>query len=248
MQKMPKNKKMHPVTIIVVLVLIGLGVFFIFKHKTVVAPSTTTETPVSQAPTAISISEVPINETNYSGKSVVITGSGTLADTARAYIADEIATFSQEANSDIMPDVPSGQDTIDIEGSYQKGSAYDSIILSEYLYTGGANGMSIYKVFTTSHATGAITSIKDIIAQSEEQAFVTYVKQKLLAYEPDSNTDYGQVIFPEDIANVTMDSFDDWSMDDKNLTLYFDKDTVAAGAVGAIKLDLPLSEVAKFLK
>jgi len=256
MRRATKKSSKKAGVFLLALILIALVLFFIFKHKTAVAPATTS-TPIVTSSQSISITEVPISEKYYSGSRPIIAGSGALADAARKYLDTEIANFAQEANDNVplalqQPDVDpaSAQYTIDIKGEYKKGDKYSSIILNEYLYTGGANGASTYKVFTADNATGTIISLQDIIAPSQQANFLAYVKQKLLAYQPaDDDSDNSEpVVFKDSVDKLTFSSLTDWSIDDSNLTLYFDQYAVAPGAIGAIALDLPQIEIVKFLK
>ena len=235
--------------IILILFLVVVGAFFIFKKHAVA--------PVEQVPTQsqeIAITTVSVAEQNYSGSYPKITGGGAIAVAARVYVANEIASFKKDADNEV-PDIrkefgsdsPSAQYTIDIQGTYQKGSVYDSIILSEYTFTGGAHGNSVSKVFTASKD-GAIVSLKDVISKTQQAAFVSYVKKKLLAYDSEDMQDGQPVVFTDEVEKLTLGSFENWSMDAKNLTIYFDRYAVAPGVVGDIDLQLPRKDVAKFLK
>lgn len=252
MRRQPKNKT-NPFTIILIIALLAGGAYLVFKPKDTIAPQVVT--PVVKTPTPISISEVKITKEYYTGTRPEILGDSALASAARTYVAGEIATFEADANEQVPDmrkqfgaDSPTGQYTIDIKGTYEKGDGYDSIILDEYLYTGGANGMSLYKVFTANHETGVITSITDVVPTSQQSAFVAYVKKKLLTYNPEGVEGAGSMVFKEDVAKLTIASLQDWSIDADAMTIYFDKYAVAPGATGPIALHLPRAEVNKYLK
>jgi len=200
----------------------------------------------------VSITTKKIIENNFSGSVPVITGTSSSAIEAQKYIDQTIADFKTRADTEVPdmkaefgPNSPPATYSIDITADYQKSTKTESIIISEYVYTGGANGMSIYKVFTNSLETGNILSLSDMIKPEKRDAFVSLVKQKLLVWTPYGVTE--PVVFPDEVNKLTFDSFTNWSLDGLNLNIYFDKYDIGPGALGAVVFPIPLADIQDFL-
>lgn len=198
--------------------------------------------------TAITITSLPIKEQYYSGTSIGIAGTSTLADTARLYVTSIINDFAATAAKEVPPMAtqfgagsPPATYTIDLNAVVVTGQTTTSIVIDSYVYRGGANGMSAYKVFTASKTTGKILALTDIIPTDKQQAFVSFVKKELLAQK-----DYG--VFPQDVQTLTMNSFRNWSFDTEgNLTIYFDKYEIGPGALGAVAFPISSDKVQPYL-
>lgn len=196
----------------------------------------------------ITITPQPIKEEYYSGLSISISGTSVLADTARQFITAQIADFATSAAREVPPMIsqfgagsPPATYTIEFHGVVVKGQTTTSIVLDSYVYRGGANGMSAYKVFTASNETGKILAIIDLIAKDKQTAFISFIKKEVLAKK-----DYG--VFPEEVQALTMDSFSNWALDtDGNLTIYFDKYQIGPGALGAVAFPISAEKLEPFL-
>jgi hypothetical protein len=117
---------------------------------------TNTEVPKKQVvnnkkPVSISIQK--IKEENFSGTMPIFSGSSNIASSARAYVKEQVSLFRTQANTDVPDmrkkfgaDSPVATYTIDINAKYIKNKNTESIVMSMYTYTGGANGNDIYKV------------------------------------------------------------------------------------------------------
>jgi hypothetical protein len=205
---------------------------------------------IVQIPTEITHKE--IKEENYSGERPIIKGTRLLATTAQKYVDERIKEFSEQANKEV-PDMREqfGDDalfatySIEIRATQKESTVTESIVMTEYVYTGGANGMSSYKAFNASRADGHIIPITEIIRKDKQSAFVEYVKKELLSWQPDGAE--GLVVFNEDVEQITLDSFEDWSQDDESFIIYFDKYSIGPGALGAVAFPLPLSVVENYL-
>ena len=201
--------------------------------------------------TPISIKSQNIKEENFTGKVAVISGSSNLAIEAQKYIDQTISDFRKQANIDV-PDIrakfgagsPPATYEIDIDATYIKGPTTESIVMSLYEYTGGANGNSTYKVITASNANGKILSLADIIKKDEQTTFTEFVKKALLNWQPEGST--APVVFTEEVNGLQFNSFTNWSLDNKNLVIYFDKYAVGPGALGPVALPIPLSTIKNF--
>lgn len=200
----------------------------------------------------IAIEKVDIKETNFTGSKPAISGSAQIAIEAQKYINAQIAEFKKSADEEV-PDMrdkfgadhPTANYTVDIEAKYLPGTKTDSIVLNMYFYTGGANGNSLYTVFTENNATGEILKLKDLVKKDQQLAFANLVKTSLLNWRPEESE--GLVVFEDTVQELTFDMLSDFSLDDKNLTLYFDKYEVGPGALGAIAFPIPLTKVSGML-
>ena len=201
---------------------------------------------------AVSITTKTIKEENFTGKVAVVSGESPIAKAAQAYIDKSVADFRKQADTDVPDmrkqfgaDSPTANYEIDIDAKQAAGPKTESIVLDTYVYTGGAHGSSSYKVYTASRATGEMLSLSDVIQTDQQAAFTNFVKKELNAWQPAGST--APVVFPEDVGSLKFDSFTDWSLDEKNLTLYFSQYEIGPGVLGEVAFPLPLSKVKDFL-
>ncbi len=227
--------------------------FQLGEKKAQILPPVEKEQSASPASNAITITKQNIKEENFSGSMPVISGGSPLALLARTYINETISNFRKQANTDVPDmrkhfgaDAPPATYTIDIGAKDVKGNATESIVIDMYAYTGGANGNSSYKVFTANRTSGQILSLADIIKSDEQNAFTEFLKNKLNTWAPEGST--APVVFPEDVNALTFASFTNWSLDNTNLVIYFDKYAIGPGVLGAVAFPIPLKEIKNFLK
>ncbi len=202
----------------------------------------------------ISITSEEISEENFTGSKPMIAGAGKLADAARAYVENTVSEFETQANTDVPPmradfgaDSPAASYSIEMEASRLEGAKTESVVISVYVYTGGAHGSSFYKTFTASRETGEILSLADIVKQNSREAFTALVKEKLISWRPELSGGT-PVVFEEDVASLTFDSLENWALDAENLILYFGQYEVGPGALGAFPFPIPRRELADFLR
>lgn len=200
----------------------------------------------------VRISNKDIKEENFSGKMPVISGESALALSARAYVKEQISLFRTEANTDVPDmrkkfgaDSPVATYTIEINAKYIKNKKTESIIMTMYTYTGGANGNDSYKVITASLVDNKILALSDVIKQEEQVAFMEFIKNKLFVWRPDGSD--GSPVFPDEVKNLEFSSIENWSLNDSNLIIYFDKYSIGPGALGAVEFPLPLNKISNFL-
>ena len=237
--------------IIIFVLLIIVIVFFYFFRDGLIKKSTQTE--INDISDVVNISERKINEENFYGSVPEISGFGMLAEKAKKYIEETVSNFKQRADAEVPEmkkkfgvDSPPATFILDIKAKIEEGQKTKSIVFSEYYYTGGANGMDIYTVFTSDIKSGDIVSLSDIIKKEKLNEFTLFVKSKLFDwYSLDASNNN---IFLEEIGDLTFESFLDWSMDEKNLTIYFDKYEIGPGVLGAMPFYLSLSEIADYIK
>jgi hypothetical protein len=208
------------------------------------------QTVKNTAPIRISIKD--IKEENFSGKMPTIVGNSVLASSARAYIKEQISLFRAEANTDVPEmrkkfgtDSPVATYTIEINAKYFKSKKTESILMTMYTYTGGANGNDSYKVINTSLADGKILAFLDVIKQDEQSVFTEFVKKELYAWRPLGSD--GSPVFSDEVKNLEFSSFENWSLNDNNLIIYFDKYSIGPGALGAVEFPLPLNKISNFI-
>jgi hypothetical protein len=239
-------------TILIILVILVIA--FVVYSKNQSSPSVPTVSPTQEEhlPLAIKITEADIKEANFTGTKASIAGGGAVADAARKYVDETIADFKSEADTDVPEmrkefgvDSPSASYSINIDATYVKGSRTESIVLSTYTYTGGAHGNTSYKVFTASLENGKIISLSDIIERGKQNSFTSLVKQKLYSWRPEGSD--ALVVFEDAVKDLTFNSFSDWSLDDKNLILYFDQYEIGPGVLGEVAFPLSLTEIKDFL-
>ncbi|MBP7831941.1 MAG: DUF3298 domain-containing protein [Candidatus Pacebacteria bacterium] len=233
--------------IIVVILLVAVVGGYAFRRAS--RPEPTNEQPIIQEPVvveeAFSITKKEIKEDNFSGTMPEIKGKSALAASARAYVEKTVADFRERANLEVpdlrkeFGDLPPAHYTIEIEATHFSGSTTESILLNEYIYTGGANGMSLYTAFTVEKATDTILSLKDVIILEKQKAFADLVKKRLLAAGKAGTLS----IFPEDVNKLSFESFTDFAFDDTSLILYFDKYAIAPGASGPIAYKIPTADL-----
>lgn len=238
---------------VIVLAFILVGVFLFKKSDTtVINQLPPKQTPEKSVTSSTAISTQNIMEENFTGTRPVIVGDTLISLRARDYIKERVADFKTQADKDVPDmrekfgaDSPMANYTIDIGAKYVKGDKTESIIIDMYAYTGGANGNSSFKVITASRGNGKILSLSDIIKKGQENAFTEFLKKELSAWKP-TGAD-GPVVFPEEVNNLKFDSFQNWSLDDKNLTIYFDKYEIGPGVLGAVAFPLSFDKINNFL-
>ena len=207
---------------------------------------------ITETLSPILITSKDIKEINFSGSMPIISGSRTVAVKARGYVEKEISDFKESADKEVpdlikeFGDNPPSKYAIDIEAKYVKGEKVESIVISVYIYTGGAHGSTTYKVFSASTVSGKILSISDIIKKDKQETFVSFVDKELNDWRPDGESQ--SVVFDDSIKDLTFDSFSNWSLDNKNLTIYFDQYQIGPGVLGTVAFPISLDKIRDFLQ
>ncbi|HEY0980228.1 MAG TPA: DUF3298 domain-containing protein [Candidatus Paceibacterota bacterium] len=236
------------VTILVLAIIIVLALWLNKHNQTIIAPENAVEEKVP-----VTITETKITEANFSGTKPVIAGDSSVAVAARAYVDQSVAAFKARADAEVpgmreqFPDaIAPSTYTIEMTAKYSTGAETESIVVESYVYTGGANGNSIYKVFTAARSNDTLLALSDIIPGNSQAAFTAYIQQQLLSWRPGGMA--SMVVFEEDVKKLTFASFDNFSLNDNALTLYFDKYEIAPGATGAIEFSIPRGDIAQYAK
>lgn len=116
-----------------------------------------------------------------------------------------------------------------------------SLIFTADEYTGGANGTEFTRPFTVDINTGDFVHLSDIM-QVDNQ-LMSLIKAEV--YVDDERAEY---IFPEHLDEALHDQKEiKWSINKENLTIYFDKYEVGAGAAGAFHIQIPIDKIAAYL-
>ena len=253
-KKIKKNKAVF--YILALIILIAIGLFLKKQQSTTEVPQNIENWMKEQAESKTQISSMSTKDVkgeNFSGKVAVVTGDSILAKSAEGYIEKTVAEFKKQADIDVPDmrskfgaDSPTANYTIDIQASQMSSKKTKSIVLSEYMYTGGANGNGLYKVFTASEESGSLLSLGDIIKKDKQVEFVNLLKKELKSWVPEGAE--GPIVFTEEVDGLTFKDFSNWSMDDKNLTIYFDKYAIGPGVLGPVAFPIKLSKLKDFLK
>ena len=215
-----------------------------------------TVSPTPQTPSApasnIRITSVEIKEANFTGKKPVITGNGVLVAEANKYIESSVAQFKQDADEQVPAmreefgaDMPSANYNLIIEAKYLTSATTESIVLSHYVYTGGANGTGLYQVFSILKGGQEILSFANVIKPNKQTEFTALLKKKLLDWRPQGSTE--SVVFADVVNTLKFADLKLWSLDEKNLTIYFGEYEIGPGVLGAVPFTIPVSELKDFL-
>jgi len=225
---------------ILVLALIIITAVWLNKHNMAVAPVEV----ITQSP--IVIIDTPIEEANFSGSRPVMTGSSVVVLSANEYLNTEIAAFKASADKEVPDirkefgnDAPPANYTIDFKAKHVVSPTTDSIVIDGYRYTGGANGMSFYKVFTAKRDGEQLLALRDVVRPEQQEAFAAYVRNEIIARQ--------EAIFQDDVNKLTFDSFKNFSLEENTLTLYFDKYEIGPGALGAVAFPLERSVIEQYV-
>lgn len=197
----------------------------------------------------VEIVEKTFDQELFTGSYNQVLGKTNLAKVSNDYIAGVISDFKADADKSIPglraefgEDNPTTKYTLDIEAEYAKGLSTESIIISTYKYTGGANGISEYKVFTVD-INDQILSIDQIIKTEAQDDFVTAVKNKILDWKVEGES----IVFKEDVEKLNLESFSNFSLDNESLFIYFDEYKIAPGYVGPIAFKMSLIDAEPYL-
>ncbi|OZU87318.1 hypothetical protein CIL03_17130 [Virgibacillus indicus] len=117
--------------------------------------------------------------------------------------------------------------------------------LQAYQINGGANGITKMKSFVIDLNQNKLLKLEDVFQLNEES-----VKdiQQLIIKELHSNQKISSYIF-DDMVKKALDNPEElkWSINSKNVTFYFDEYEIAAGAAGAIKVEIPIKKIKPYL-
>lgn len=241
-------------------VILFVAVFYVgfrlgtMKKEIYTAPATEEKITEKKTPTPISIKNKDIKEENFTGTVVEISGVSTLAVKARAFVEETVLEFKKQADTDVPlmrtdfgEESPSANYEINIEAKHLNSAETESIVFSIYTYTGGAHGSSIYKTFTAAISDGEILSLSSVVKKEKQTAFTEFLKKQLIAWRP-SVSQGEPMIFTEDVEDLKFSALEKWSLDDKNLVIYFDQYEIGPGVLGAVAFPLTIEKIKDFLE
>lgn len=192
---------------------------------------------------AIVFTKYKTKEPNFQAEYTKVNEKSVLAQITNSYVRSQVSQFKDQADNDV-PDLRKkfGEPhyNLIINASYIQGDLTHSVVLSEYRYTGGANGMSTYKTFTVKRDGNLPVKIGDIIPSENEEPLLKIVKDSLLEI---SGEDGISKVDQEAVDKLTFSSLDDWAIGTDSMYFYFDKYEVASGAVGPVEVEIPLLKV-----
>jgi hypothetical protein len=245
------NEKKTVIYIVILIILLTVGLFF--KYKNTSAPTLTNPSGEVFVLEEISIKSKGIKEKNFSGKISVIEGNSKLALEAQAYVDNAVSEFKKQADVDVPAmraqfgdDVASSQYEIIIDAKYIFSEKTESVAILTYEYTGGAHGNNSYNVISASKTNGEILDLSSVIKTEKQKSFTDLVKKDLLSWRPFESAE--TVVFTEEVSGLTFDSFTNWSLDDKNLILYFSQYDIGPGVLGPVAYPISLEKVKDMLK
>lgn len=232
---------------IFIILLVGIGLLIAIKTNNTDIPFVetsplhgTSDIPAVTQTTSIG-EKIPFDEENITGNYPRITGDSVIATLAQKQIAKFIDEITQEANRDLpelrkeFPDVYTSDRKyeVNVQASVFTSDQTQSLALLEYMYTGGANGNSFHVTFNQNND-GEIIELGNLVDPEKRTGFVSLVKERLRNY---NNPEYEEVeLFEDAINEINFQQLDRFIIKDKNLTIYFDKYEVGAGAVGPINI------------
>ncbi len=251
MENKAKIQRKHLIIMGLALVIIVVGTYFKLRDPKTEEPALLVEEYTQDVKVPIEITEKKIEEDNFTGTKPLITGSGAIVTEANKYIEKTISDFKKSADDEVPAmrkdfgaDSPMANYSIEMKAKTLKSDISESILLEMYIYTGGANGNSSYKTFTSFNANGKIVSIKELIKKNSQADFMAYLRNKLITWRPDKSTDI--VVFEDEVKSLTIDNITNWAISDGNLVIYFDKYAIGPGVLGGVAFPLPLTSVQKF--
>lgn len=224
-----------------------------------------------KAPKAIPITAPPAEETevdtsveiryqeDYSDAYEIdypqLIGNMQIIEQANDFITELVSDTKEVANRDriesvaefgSLPTYLQNPYVLDIQAEYISSLELESLVLSTYSYFGGANGTGTFKVFSM-RGGKVIDSLEDISNRSNIKEFEKYIQEYLNQYSFNEDTIGADILFQDELSNVTLDTITDLAVDDINLYLYFSEYQIGPGVLGAQKIEIPLSKLANYL-
>ncbi|VEF46211.1 polysaccharide deacetylase [Bacillus freudenreichii] len=123
---------------------------------------------------------------------------------------------------------------------------YYSLVFRTYMITGGANGQNTVKVFNIDIENNRFLEISDILDLNKENLAAI---QKVVWEQLHKSKDIQPYLIVEEFNQWIKRPEDwEWSIDRKSFSLYIDEYEIAAGAAGAIEIDVPVEKMYIFLQ
>lgn len=117
-----------------------------------------------------------------------------------------------------------------------------TIEFEAYQITGGANGMTKWKSFVIDLNKNKQLQVDDVFQLND--ASIKDIQQLILDELHNSDQEISRYVFDDMAAEVLKDPKNwKWSISRDALTIYFDDYEIAAGAAGAIKVEIPMEKI-----
>ncbi|MCF7834291.1 MAG: RsiV family protein [Candidatus Pacebacteria bacterium] len=217
-----------------------------------------------------------VEDEYFTGSYPVVSGYALVSKEAFTYVKNTIENFRKEAydsssiikeeaddtevkegevkeskteNTETENTTPISNYSINMGANYFAGNVIETVVIGTGIYTGGANGTSFYKTFSSFKNGEVLLSIEDIIKKDKQNDFVNLVKNKLAVWNPEDFPveDGESPLFEDAVDSLSLGDLTSWAIDKDEFVLYFDEYQIGPGALGAISFPIPLSEVSNFL-
>lgn len=121
-----------------------------------------------------------------------------------------------------------------------------NLIFRPYTFSGGANGLNTVKSFTINLEDDKVYNLDEIIDVENEDFLVEL--RKLIESQLNENENLS-IYVDQDLLNEALHSLDEleWSINKKAFTVHFDEYEIAAGAAGAIEINIPIEKLTSFI-
>ncbi len=239
-------------------VILFVGVFYLGFYLGMQNQSALDEYEKINAEINKSAAYVPFNQEikqekneNYTAEYPVFSGSDAIVSIGNTWVKNVLNDFALEANTDVPQmradfgaDSPTAKYNIVIKGTKEEHPKAQTLVLSIYTYTGGANGTENYYTITVDKS-GKLLTLNDVIQAEKQDDFVKLVKETTSKYD---FGDSGLSVFPEAVGVISMDSLNNWAMTKDGLKIYFSEYEVAPGAAGAISILIPEAQIKDYLR
>ncbi|GIN21491.1 polysaccharide deacetylase family protein [Siminovitchia fordii] len=163
------------------------------------------------------------------------------------WIKDQKEKFVKEAedNKEVQTDGMRADLNIQME-THRITEDYYSLVFRTYMINGGANGQNKVKVFNIDIVNDRFLEIGDILDLNKDNMEGI---QKIVWEELHNNKDIQSYLLVEEFNQWVKHPEDwEWSIDRKNFSLYIDEYKIAAGAAGAIEIDVPVKKMYIYLQ
>lgn len=234
--------------LVAIILAVGLSLLYFINHQSSIIPvmSNQGDTNAKVSDTEGQFTQIgeqiTIDEENIKGSYPDIFGDSPIAMAARDQIQEFVADITRQANEqlpELRRDFPEAYNDrsyeVEVRGEYFSSDNTESVVLLEYMYTGGANGTSFYVTFNQNNE-GEMIGLSDIIPAKKRVAFVQLVKDRLRSDGGSNDHDLG--IFDDAVKGITFTQLDRFAVDNETLHIYFDKYEVAPGASGDIVISI----------
>lgn len=222
--------------IILILVVVALSVFFagqFFSSEEVVVP---VGSPVSEG------NDRPSESIVESTDAYDVTARYPTLKTEEAqFVATFIQSETQEFIARAEEDIPqlreigfSGGYVLDIDYTLYEVAGVTSYVVSEYQYTGGANGNATLRTFVFDED-GELLELADVVPEGLRENLLAEVQAKLVSSGG----------FLDAVENLTFEDFENFYITETELVIGFSEYEVAPGAAGIVEVRLPIEAYVK---